>query len=267
MVAAERLTSDQRKQAMAHAALRFAVAVRKTFPVGGLPWPKADVDRIDGKHPVVRAAKRLAKCWSDSTTKTAVWHMPLGGDPRPLNYLRANVFRILELYGWWQFAERLEDFLRLEEQKWPWAWPDVPIVPPQMLDGLEQAARSVLADFSPHQGAHVDSPTGVNAHQLPAIENPASSSEEAPEGQFFTREQTARYLHVTPDRVSQMIRERKLEAQRNSGRPLISFESVAVEFFRRHITDKIPVPAEYDGHGNSGSGIGFARKNVHPTGE
>jgi hypothetical protein len=138
--------------------LKLAAAIRQALPVEGQPWPKAGEPEEQVMAPVAELLPGFAECWM---VRNAQGYRPLAEgwqtldpppeDPEALLALIRCWQRVFEHYGWGEIGVRSLQWVGGALQVrygWvevvPWHWPDIPRIPPEVLDDVERAARALM---------------------------------------------------------------------------------------------------------------------------
>ena len=165
---------------VAAAASGFARQIREWFPIAGTPW-MSDIHEPHIANNVVNAAVSLERALRAVPQRPwGLWqclHDALAAVEKCHD-------RVLAHYQW-------TDRVKGEATTWPWEWPNVPPIPPVLLDALERSAsrlagfardyaarRAALAAIASPPIGQASPPARLNAADTPAL--PATDSDHPP---------------------------------------------------------------------------------------
>lgn len=140
-----------RLQALAAITRQMVAVMREVFPVQGKSWTKAGESEATALRPFLELLPRFAMCWWQPNKNAWSTLEATPDDPPAVAELIRLWNEVFSHYQWvhpgvWPGGS-------LNRMRTRWVWPDVPPVPQRLLDGLETAARQLMA---PKPEANVD---------------------------------------------------------------------------------------------------------------
>jgi DNA-binding MarR family transcriptional regulator len=134
-------TSVTRVQALAHITVRMCQAIRQGFPVEGREGIPGGGSRESTFGLFEALVPDFAAAWWVLGLKKPTTITPADDDPEALHDLVNSWW---EFFGYYQWRYGVYLTGELDWTRTPWRWPDVPVMPRELLERLETAARKLL---------------------------------------------------------------------------------------------------------------------------